>query len=144
MLSIIFIDLVIASLFYWNVAGNGLSANFPIVIVAGTQKSGTTVLAAYLSQHPNISMSETKELHHFDKNRIYKQGMDKYFSKFTPTEHSVYIGEVMCSLGACFPRTHLKMIVLFMSQSHILPLICVNFDAGHPFVHRLQTSLSTH
>lgn len=88
------IQFIFACLFYLKVASNGLGSEIPIVIIAGTQKSGTTVLAAYLSQHPNITMSETKELHYFDKNRIYKQGMDYYLSKFSPHENTVYIGEV--------------------------------------------------
>ena len=35
-------------------------------LVCGTQKSGTTALAAYLRQHPRIHLPEAKELHFFD------------------------------------------------------------------------------
>ena len=34
--------------------------------MCGTQKGGTTALAAYLRQHPGIHLPETKELHFFD------------------------------------------------------------------------------
>ena len=35
-------------------------------LVCGAQKSGTTALAAYLRQHPDIHLPEAKELHFFD------------------------------------------------------------------------------
>ena len=35
-------------------------------LVCGAQKSGTTALAAYLRQHPEIHLPEAKELHFFD------------------------------------------------------------------------------
>ena len=35
-------------------------------LVCGAQKSGTTALAAYLRQHPEIFLPEEKELHFFD------------------------------------------------------------------------------
>lgn len=34
--------------------------------VIGTQKGGTTALASYLAEHPNLQMSKLKEAHHFD------------------------------------------------------------------------------
>ena len=39
----------------------------PSFIIAGTQKSGTTVLAALLSDHADIVFSRKKEAHFFDK-----------------------------------------------------------------------------
>jgi hypothetical protein len=36
-------------------------------LIAGMQKSGTTALQSFLKQNPEIFMSETKELHFFDK-----------------------------------------------------------------------------
>jgi hypothetical protein len=65
----------------------------PLFIIGGTQKSGTTVLAAYLGQHPNITFSKTKELHFFDKSRLYKTGIGKYLSNFAVYDDTAFIGE---------------------------------------------------
>ena len=56
-------------------------------VVAGTQKGGTTALASYLGEHPEICMPGTKarpklkELHHFDS--------DQTFAAAAP-DHSIY------------------------------------------------------
>jgi hypothetical protein len=58
-------------------------------VVAGTQKGGTTALASYLGEHPEICMPGTKaypklkELHHFDN--------DERFAT-EPVDHSLYHG----------------------------------------------------
>lgn len=79
--------------------------DFPLFIVAGTQKSGTTALAAYLSLHPNITMSKKKELHFFDKNNNYQQGMVHYLEEFIHTENTMMYGEAtpfyLASRQAC-------------------------------------------
>jgi hypothetical protein len=93
----------------------------PLLLIAGTQKSGTTVLAAYLSMHPNISMSAKKELHFFDKNQLYNRGIDEYLSHFdVGSETTALFGEAtpfyIASRMACarihqhFPTA--KLIVL--------------------------------
>lgn len=41
---------------------------FPSVIIAGSQKSGTTALFGYLLHHPNFQPSIRKEVHYFDRN----------------------------------------------------------------------------
>jgi len=56
----------------------------PSVIIAGTQKSGTTVLAALLSDHPNVSFSLQKEVHYFDVDRNYNKGVVYYLKHFKP------------------------------------------------------------
>lgn len=91
-----------------------------IFIIAGTQKSGTTALASYLAKHANITFSDTKELHFFDKLRIYKTGIEKYLSHFAVTPQTAFIGEAtpsyLASRSACKRiATHfsdVKMIVL--------------------------------
>ncbi|GMH63763.1 hypothetical protein TrLO_g577 [Triparma laevis f. longispina] len=47
-------------------------------IVAGSQKCGTSALAAYLSSHPSIQFSRVKEVHHFDIDKNFKKGLKKY------------------------------------------------------------------
>ena len=39
-------------------------------LVVGAQKSGTTALAAYLREHPQLFIPEEKELHFFDDERL--------------------------------------------------------------------------
>jgi hypothetical protein len=56
----------------------------PSLIIAGTQKSGTTALAALLSLHPYLSFAPKKEVHFFDKYDNYKQGIHQYVSSFRP------------------------------------------------------------
>ncbi len=50
-------------------------ANFPDFIIAGSAKSGTTAIHLMLDQHPNVTMSETKEtnffVHGFEKTDHY-------------------------------------------------------------------------
>jgi hypothetical protein len=55
---------------------------FPTFIIAGTQKSGTTVLSTLLSENENISFAPAKEIHFFDKDSNYKQGREKYLNSF--------------------------------------------------------------
>lgn len=56
----------------------------PSFLIAGTQKSGTTVLAALLSEHPNVSFSLQKEVHFFDVDRNYNKGIASYLKHFRP------------------------------------------------------------
>lgn len=53
---------------------------FPDFIIIGVQKGGTSSLFSYLSQHPDIVPSKTKEVHFFDKN--YHKGLYWYRSFF--------------------------------------------------------------
>jgi hypothetical protein len=39
----------------------------PTFLIAGVPKAGTSALAAYLSEHPDVFMSAEKELHFFDR-----------------------------------------------------------------------------
>lgn len=54
----------------------------PTCIVIGTQKGGTTALHKYLSQHPSIVPAIKKELHFFNCDNAYNQGLDHYASFF--------------------------------------------------------------
>ncbi len=50
-------------------------------LIAGTQKGGTTALAEFLSEHPQIGMPDIKELHFFRK--------DEYFRR-RPVDYGAY------------------------------------------------------
>jgi hypothetical protein len=52
----------------------------PDYIIAGAQKSGTTSLWAYLSEHPDVDPPMTKEMSFFDVN--YDRGMNWYRMHF--------------------------------------------------------------
>lgn len=55
---------------------------FPIFLIIGAQKAGTTALHNYLSQHPLIRPAATKEIHYFSSDSLYSKGLDYYHSKF--------------------------------------------------------------
>ena len=59
--------------------------NVEFAIIAGTQKSGTTVLAALLASHSDITFAKNKEAHYFDRTKYYERGFDFYLNKF-PSE----------------------------------------------------------
>lgn len=67
--------------------------DYPLFIIAGTQKSGTTILSGLLAEHPLISFSKKKELHFFDKDSNYNKGIRHYLKNFSPNEKSEYIAE---------------------------------------------------
>ena len=59
----------------------------PNLVVIGSMKCGTTSLHEYLSLHPQISMSQLKELDFFVDKFNWKKGVDWYRSNFkNPTE----------------------------------------------------------
>lgn len=54
----------------------------PSFIISGFQKSGTTALAAYLSEHSSIYFPARKEIHYFDKTSRYNKGLEEYLKPF--------------------------------------------------------------
>lgn len=62
----------------------------PNLLVIGAHKCGTTSMHDYLDQHPEISMSRTKELNFFVDCMNWKYGLDWYASQF---EENKVIGE---------------------------------------------------
>lgn len=55
----------------------------PNLVVIGAQKCGTSALHYYLSLHPEIAMSQPKELNFFIKKRNWDRGLEWYESHFT-------------------------------------------------------------
>lgn len=62
----------------------------PNFIIIGAMKCGTTSLHFYLNQHPQIFMSQKKELNFFS--RYWDFGVDWYSSKF-PNKENMICGE---------------------------------------------------
>ena len=54
----------------------------PTFIGIGAQRAGTTWAYNCLAQHPEVYMSEKKELHFFYAN--YSRGLDWYAAQFAP------------------------------------------------------------
>ena len=63
----------------------------PTFLIAGAMRSGTTSLNAYLRQHPDVSVSQPKEVHFFDTN--FTKGVDWYLQHFPDSDDSVAVGE---------------------------------------------------
>lgn len=65
-------------------------------VIAGTQKGGTTALASYLQEHPEICMSTVKEVHFFDNEEQFASGdveYSRYHAYFNPTVRKQLLGE---------------------------------------------------
>ncbi len=65
----------------------------PNFIVIGSMKSGTTTLCHLLGQHPDVFMSEPKEVEYFCKDEIYAKGWDWYMSLFAGAKNKSAVGE---------------------------------------------------
>src|SRR5437762_6880111 len=66
----------------------------PNFLILGAAKSGTTSLYHVLKQHPQVFVTEKKELHFFVKEHWYRRGMRCYARHFAPAraEHRA-VGE---------------------------------------------------
>jgi len=65
-------------------------------LVAGAQKSGTSALDAYLREHPELCFPRQKELHFFDKDRLFASGhvdYAAYHAHFDPRPPQHLLGE---------------------------------------------------
>jgi sulfotransferase family protein len=65
-------------------------------VIGGTQKGGTSALASFLRQHPQICMpADRKELHFFDREEKFRKKPDyrAYHSSFRPEKGQTVIGE---------------------------------------------------
>lgn len=56
--------------------------HLPNLIIIGAMKSGTTSLHHYLNLHPEIQMTQQKELNFFSKDKNWNRGIDWYKSHF--------------------------------------------------------------
>jgi hypothetical protein len=59
-----------------------LKKHQPNFIIAGAQKSGTSSLYHYLSQHPNLLASTPKEVRYFDRDDNFRKGKNWYHRSF--------------------------------------------------------------
>lgn len=77
----------------------------PNFLVVGAQKAGTTSLYDILGQHPEICMSEVKEINFFTLPHKLEKGPDFYNNFFKNCKDAKAIGE--CSPGyLCYPDVY--------------------------------------
>ena len=67
--------------------------NLPDFLIIGVQKGGTTSLRKYMSRHPKIAFSNTKELHYFDNLRYKWKNLAWYKSQFPILRFNRIFGE---------------------------------------------------
>ena len=66
---------------------------YPNFIIAGAEKSGTTSLSFYLSEHPDIYIPRVKELHFFENANNYSKGLGWYEKQFAGCKGEKAVGE---------------------------------------------------
>ena len=54
----------------------------PTFFIVGAQKCGTTSLASYLTQHPDVQRGREKELRYYSKEERYAKGLWSYMREF--------------------------------------------------------------
>ncbi len=79
--------LILRTISYSQLIRTMMIPDYPDFIIIGAQKAGTSSLFAYLSQHPQLLASNTKEIHYFDGGLIpsidnYSKGSKWYCSHF--------------------------------------------------------------
>ena len=67
--------------------------SLPTFLIIGTMKGGTTSLYHYLSVHPEVFMSETKELHYFVAEKNLPRGIGWYHQQFNAAGDAKAVGE---------------------------------------------------
>lgn len=97
-----------------------LPRNSPDFIIIGAQKSGTSSVHYYLSQHPGLQASKPKEIHYFDKwiNHGYSRKWYEYYFKsfgnnklyFEASPNYIYHHSAAQSLSMMYPG--IKMILI--------------------------------
>jgi hypothetical protein len=66
-----------------------MSGALPDFIVIGAMKAGTTSLHRYLGSHPDVVMSDPKELNFFVAERTWARGLDWYREHFRPASGQI-------------------------------------------------------
>ena len=80
----------------------------PNFLIVGTAKSGTTSLADWLREHPQVFIPEEKELYFFADDRNWAKGLDSYRAHFQEAELATAVGEAT-PFYAYFPEAVARM-----------------------------------
>jgi len=65
----------------------------PRWLVIGAAKSGTTSLAYWLAEHPDLFVAYVKEVHFFDRDHTFAEGVDSYSRHFSDAADHQLPGE---------------------------------------------------
>ena len=95
------------------------TGRLPTFLILGAPKAGTTALAGYLADHPEVFVAPEKEVHFFD--RRFDLGVDWYRSRFAEATSELAIGEasptymyrdkVLERIGAVLPAPRLIVLL---------------------------------
>lgn len=64
----------------------------PNFLIVGVMKAGTTTLAYYLNQHPDVFLPD-REIHFFDNDKNYARGIQWYEGHFVQACAEQIVGE---------------------------------------------------
>ena len=70
-----------------------MSAQLPNFLIVGAAKSGTTSLATWLADHPEVFVAAEKELHFFNLESNWARGVAWYAEQFAASTGETAIGE---------------------------------------------------
>jgi Sulfotransferase domain len=68
-----------------------MAGRLPTFLIVGAMRSGTTSLARYLGEHPDVYVAAEKEVHFFD--RHWDRGLDWYRERFAAAGGARAVGE---------------------------------------------------
>lgn len=71
------------------------------LLIIGAQKAGTTSLYRYIDQHPEISVSQVKEVAYFVDEDLYGKGVTYFHSFFADTQPGAKIASGYVHMLAC-------------------------------------------
>jgi hypothetical protein len=91
----------------------------PNFVGIGAQRAATTWAYACLKEHPEIFVSEEKELHYFDE--CYDKGLDWYESHFPPMSGKKAIGEITPNYIEC--ETALARMATVLPQARLFVIL---------------------
>ena len=72
---------------------NPMAESLPDFVIIGTQKAGTTWLAARLAEQPGIFLPRPFEVHFFDREDNYGRGTAWYAERFRSAPVGALVGE---------------------------------------------------
>lgn len=106
----------------------------PNFFIIGAPKCGTTSLAAYLSDHPNVYMSSVKEPHFFNDDEGWRHrrvdGIQAYLSLFSGVhDQHVAVGEA--STSYLFSQSAVPNIVKFNPRARFVVMLRNPIDMAY-------------
>lgn len=95
----------------------------PDTFIVGAPKCGTSALAVYLREHPQIFISELKELHFFGSDVRYpkRPTLEQYLAHFAAAQHELRVGEA--STSYLFSKCAAKEIKAFNPAARIIIML---------------------